>query len=115
MLSLCYGIELDKTFEDLLLGDEIRSGDFVLPESYSRRLPVLPDDYFEGIEQQLRPGKDATTQQRYDTAVKLLIRDCAKQNVLTREKLTRVQRTGAFHLFLQTEEMADFYRRFRHK
>ena len=80
ILSSCYGIKLNKTFEDLLLSDEIRRGDFLLTDGNNSQLvPVLPDEYFDRIEPHLRPQKDAKSHLRYDMAVKLLIRDCAKQ------------------------------------
>ena len=72
---------------------------------------MLSNKYFENVESHLRPGKDATAQQKYDTAVKLLIRDCAKQNVRTRANR---QRTGSFYLFVQTKEMAELFMRFGH-
>ena len=78
-------------------------------------MPVLPDEYFKDLQLHIRPRKDASAQQRYDTAVKVLIRDCTKQSVRARTSLTEIKRTGSFYLFLQTREMADLYRHFGHQ
>ena len=111
---MLYGIALDKTFEELLLSKENGPHDIMMEDVESQLLPVLPDDYFQNTEEHLRPKNDSTAQQRYDTAVKLLIRDCAKRNVRIRANIKTRQRTGAFYLFLQTKEMADLYRHFGH-
>ena len=78
-------------------------------------LPELSDAYFEGIDEHLRPRTDATAQQRYDIAIKLLVRECATQNIRLKAKIRQGQRTGAFYLFLQTKEMEDLYRYFGHE
>ena len=114
LLSKCYGITLDKTFEDLLLAEQVGVTEMILPDTESPVLPVLSDDYFDNVAEHLRPKKDSTAQKRYDTAVKLLIRDCAKRNVRVKTKIETRQRTGAFYLFLQKKEMADLFRQFGH-
>ena len=67
------------------------------------------------MEEHLRPSKDSTAQQRYDSAVKLLIRECARKNTRARDRIQPVQRTGSFFLFIQTKEMANFYKYFGHR
>ena len=114
LLSKCYGIALDKTFEELLLSKENGPHDIMMADVESQLLPVLPDDYFQNTEEHLRPRNDSTAQQRYDTEIKLRIRDCAKRNVRIRANIKTRQRSGAFYLFLQTKEMADLYRHFGH-
>ena len=74
LLSKCYGITLDKTFEDLMLSKESEVNDIMLVDADTQVLPVLPDDYFSNTGEHLRPKTGSTAQQRYDTAVKLLIR-----------------------------------------
>ena len=78
LLSRSYGISLDKTFGELLLSEDYRPHESFLTESDTPTLPLLPDEYFANVPGHLRPGPNATAQQRYDIAVKLLIRDCAK-------------------------------------
>ena len=111
ILAKCYGITLNKTFDELM-SDESQVTAFI--SDSSKHLPVLPDAYFEGLSVHLRPSSNATAQQRYDMAVKLLIRDCSKQNVKLRANIQPRQRTGAFYLFLQSKGMADFYKYFGH-
>ena len=99
------------TFEELLVSKEVRDVDF-LTESHI--VPVIPDEYFKDVEEHLRPRNDSTSQQRYDTAVKLLIRDCIKQRKRVKSSIKKGQRTGSFYLFLQTREMVEFYKIFGH-
>ena len=113
LLAESYSITLNKSFEELLLSDESQSADFMRSED-TNDIPVLPDQYFENVDAHLRPSSTATAQQRYDAAVKLLIRDCSKQHVRARAEIKPGQQTGAFYLFLQTKGMADFYKHFGH-
>ena len=113
LLADSYGISLDKTFEELLIADNAKTLDLMNDDAF-KGIPDLPDDYFENIEQHLRPSEIASAQQRYDAAVKLLIRDCAQQSIRARAKITPSQQTGAFYLFLQSEGMADLYKHFGH-
>ena len=115
LLSKCYGIQLDKTFEELLVVDDIRISNSFSPDAEPQVVPVLPDEYFGNVEEHLRPSTDSSAQQRYDTAVKLLIRDCARKNIRAKASLKPGQRTGSFFLFIQTNEMATFYKHFGHK
>ena len=114
LLSKCYGITLDKTFEELLLSKDVVGNDIMRADAEPQLLPVLLDDYFDNTEEHLRPKKNSSAQQRYDTAVKLLISDCAKKNVRIKANLGTRQQTGAFYLFLQTQDMVDLYRHFGH-
>jgi len=111
LLSSFYGIQVAQTFEELLVSKEVRDVDF-LTESHV--VPVIPDEYFKDVEEHLRPRNDSTAQQRYDTAVKLLIRDCIKQRKRVKSSIKKGQRTGSFYLFLQTREMVEFYKIFGH-
>ena len=115
MLAKSYGIPLDKDFEGLLSADEKREDDFLIFDDSVKRVPILPDEYFEKVEQHLRPSKNATIQQRYDIAVKLLVRECSRQTVRAKAGIDVKQRTGAFYLFLQTKEMANVYANFGHE
>ena len=114
LLSKVYGIALDKSFEELLSSKDKASTQHILNESDSY-VPVISDAYFANVDEHLRPRKDASAQQRYDIAVKLLIRECAQQNIRIRASVKPSTRTGAFYLFLQTKEMADLYRHFGHE
>ena len=114
LLSKVYGVALDKSFEELLSSKTNASSQQILNESESF-VPVISDTYFANVDEHLRPRKDASAQQRYDIAVKLLIRECAMQNVRMRASVKPSTRTGAFYLFLQTKDMADMYRHFGHE
>ena len=92
-----------------MLAKEVGVPDMMLSDADSQVLPVLADGYFDAVEKHLRPKKDSSAQQRYDAAVKLLIRECAKQNVRVKANIKTRKCPGAFYLFLQTEEMADLY------
>ena len=98
-----------------MLTEEVGGDDVFLPEADSHLVPVLPNKYFAKIEPHLRPSKDATVQQRYDLAVKLLIRDCSKPNIWAKANLSPQQRTGSFYLFFKTKQMEDFYKQFGHE
>ena len=63
LLSKFYGISLSKTFEQLLV-DQDTTAQQVLSEKESQ-VPVLPDEYFESIDERLRPGTDTSAQHRY--------------------------------------------------
>ena len=104
-----------KSFEGLLVGDEKCENDFLISDDSAQEVPILPDDFFEKVETHLRPSKNATAQQRYDIAIKILVRECARQNVRARAGIEVGQRTGAFYLFLQTKEMAEMYAHFGHE
>ena len=94
LLSKFYGISLSKTFEQLLV-DQDTTAQQVLSEKESQ-VPVLPDEHFKSIDERLRPGTDTSAQQRYDIAVKMLIRDCAKQNVRKKANIKPDQPQGLF-------------------
>ena len=112
LLAESYGITLDKTFEGLLTEEENGAGNLLVAEGTSQNVPVLPTEYFADVEEHLRPSKDSTSKQRYETAVKLLIRQCSQQYVRSKASIKPGQRTGAFYLFLQTKAMSDLYARF---
>ena len=115
LLSKKYGITLDRSFEDLLLSKEGQDKETLLTDAVSQVLPVVPDAYFSTMDKRMPSINNTTIQQKYDTAVKLLIRECAKQNVRIRANIKTRERTGAFYLFLQTKEMEDLYRYFGHE
>ena len=114
LLAKSYGIPLDKSFEGLLAGVEKSGNDFLFSDDSMQNVPILPDDFFDKVEPHLRPKKNATAQQRYDMAVKLLVRDSARQTVRAKANIDVSQRTGAFYLFLQTKMMANLYANFGH-
>ena len=47
ILSSYYGVKLDKTFEELMLTEEVGGADVFLPEADSHVVPVLPNKYFQ--------------------------------------------------------------------
>ena len=68
------GINLDTSFENLLEKDCLASLDFGMLGLDDSGFPVLPDSYFEGVADHLKPRTDSSARERYDIAVKLLIR-----------------------------------------
>ena len=73
LLASCYGIELDRNFESLLASKSLASLDFSALD-LEDGTPVLPDAYFKDVADHLKPRADASIRERYDLAVKLLIR-----------------------------------------
>ena len=59
------------------MNDEFGGRGIGISDPEANALPVLPDAFFDDVKEHFHPRKDATAQQRYDTAVKLLIRSCS--------------------------------------
>ena len=113
LIAKCYGIQLEKNFESLLESGSLASLAFTNQSFDADGTPILPDSYFERVAEHLRPKENSTVKERYDLAVKLLIRDSQKKKSRYIE-LKPGQKTGAFYLFIQTKGMANFFKYFGH-